>query len=49
MLRRDGIHDDSDAPLKPVESNSEDRSGESQDEGENIGFDSDESIENDGV
>ena len=43
VLRRDGIHDDSDAPLKPVESNSEDRSGESQDEDENIEFDSDES------
>ena len=49
MLRRDGIHDDSDVPLQPVESNSEDNSGESQDEDENIEFDSDESVENDGV
>ena len=31
MLRRDGIHDDSDASLQPVESNSEDSGGESQD------------------
>ena len=45
MLRCDGIHDDSDAPLQPVEPNSR----ESQDEDENIEFDSDESVENDGV
>ena len=49
MLRRDGIHDDSDAPLQPVESNSEDSSGQNKDEDENIEFDSDESVENDGV
>ena len=49
MLRGDGIHDDSDAPLQPVESNSEDSSGESQDEDDNIEFDYDESVENDGV
>ena len=49
MLRCDGIHDDSDASLQPVESNSEDSSGESQDKVENIEFDSDESVENNGV
>ena len=49
MLHRDGIHDDSDAPLQPVESNSEDSSGQNKDEDENIEFDSDESVENDGV
>ncbi|PFX11992.1 hypothetical protein AWC38_SpisGene24119 [Stylophora pistillata] len=48
MLSRDDIHDDSKAPLQPVESNSEDSSGESEDEDENIEFDSDESVENDG-
>ena len=49
MLRRDGIHHDSDAPPQPVESNSENSSGESQDEDENIEFDSDESVENESV
>ena len=49
MLRRDGIHNDSDAPLQPVESHSEDSSGQNKDEDENIEFDSDQSAENDAV
>ena len=43
------VHDDSDASLQPIESNSEDSSGESQDKDENIEFDSNESVENDGI
>ena len=35
--------------FQPVESNSEDSCGKSHDEDENIEFDSDESVENDGV
>jgi len=40
MLRRDGILNDSDTPLQPVKSNSEDSSGQNKDEDENIEFDS---------
>ena len=49
MLSCNGIHHDSDAPPQPVESNSENSTGESQDKDKNIEYDSDESIENGGM